>query len=63
MTARHLLTHTSGLDSNHFTGSSGIEEFVAALADAGHWFPPGEVFSYSNSGFVVLARLVEVLRD
>ena len=62
LTSRHLLTHTGGLDSNHFTGTSGIEEFVAALAEADHWFPPGEVFSYSNSGFVVLARLVEVLR-
>src|SRR5690606_27699905 len=26
-------------------------------------FPPGDLFSYANSGFVVLGRLVEVLRE
>ncbi|MGW6929520.1 serine hydrolase domain-containing protein [Lentzea sp. NPDC054927] len=62
LTSRHLLTHTGGLDSNHFVDTGSMEEFVAALADAEHWFPPGEVFSYSNSGFRVLGRLVEVLR-
>jgi CubicO group peptidase (beta-lactamase class C family) len=62
LTARHLLTHTGGLASFHFTGTHAAEELVTVLADADHWFPPGKVFSYSNSGFVVLARLVEVLR-
>ena len=66
LTARHLLTHTGGLDSYHPTGSSrdedAIGKFVAALADADHLFPPGTVFSYSNSGYAVLGRLVEVVR-
>ena len=66
LTARHLLTHTGGLDSYYVTGNGrdddAIEKFVAALADADHLLPPGTAFSYSNSGFAVLGRLVEVVR-
>ncbi|WP_326569375.1 serine hydrolase domain-containing protein [Amycolatopsis rhabdoformis] len=66
LTARHLLTHTGGVDGHHLvdTGRNddAIERFVATLADADHLFPPGELFSYTNNGYVVLGRLVEVLR-
>ncbi|MFF4592123.1 serine hydrolase domain-containing protein [Amycolatopsis sp. NPDC001319] len=66
LTARHLLTHTGGLDGNHPVDSGrnddAIEKFVATLAEADHRFPPGTVFSYSNSGYALLGRLVEVLR-
>jgi len=65
-TARQLLTHTSGMDANHFVdtgrGEDAIEKFVDTLADVDHPYPPGTVFSYSNSGFATLGRLVEVLR-
>ncbi|MFD7658941.1 serine hydrolase domain-containing protein [Actinosynnema sp. NPDC059797] len=67
LTTRHLLTHTGGIDGNHFTDTGrnedAIERFVAALAEEEQLLPPGTVLSYSNSGYVVLGRLVEVLRD
>ncbi|BCY09811.1 serine hydrolase [Actinoplanes sp. L3-i22] len=66
LTARHLLTHTGGIDGNHFTDTGrnddAIERFVATLAEVDQLLPPDTVFSYSNSGYVVLGRLVEVLR-
>jgi CubicO group peptidase (beta-lactamase class C family) len=67
ITARHLLAHTSGIDGNHFTDTglddAAIARFVATLSPADQLFPPGTMFSYSNTGFAVLGRLIEVLRD
>ena len=67
VTARQLLSHTAGFEGDLFTdtgtGDDAIEKYVASLADARQVFPPGERFSYCNSGYVVLGRLVETLRD
>ncbi|MFI2706022.1 serine hydrolase domain-containing protein, partial [Nocardioides sp. CER28] len=66
LTTRRLLTHTAGFEGDIFTdtgrGDDAIEKYVATLADLPQLFAPGETFSYNNTAFVVLGRLVEVLR-
>ena len=66
VTPRHLLTHSAGFEGDIFTdtgeGDDCVEKYVDALADAPQYFTPGTVFSYSNAGFVVLGRIVELLR-
>jgi CubicO group peptidase (beta-lactamase class C family) len=65
VTVRHLLTHTSGIDGDLFTdtgrGDDCLERYVAGLAEAAPVFPPGQAYSYCNSGFVLLGRIIEVL--
>ncbi|HSS22951.1 MAG TPA: serine hydrolase domain-containing protein [Mycobacterium sp.] len=62
---RHLLTHTSGVDGDIFTntgrGDDCIERYAGELAETARIFPPGAAFSYCNSGFVLLGRIIEVL--
>jgi CubicO group peptidase (beta-lactamase class C family) len=66
VTTRQLLCHTAGFEGDLFTDTGSnddaVEKYVATLADVVQLFPPGERFSYCNSGYVVLGRLVEVLR-
>lgn len=66
VTARQLLSHTSGLDGDVFTdtgpGDDCIERYIATLGGLAQLFAPGEMFSYSNTAFCVLGRLVEVMR-
>ena len=68
ITARHLLTHTSGLDGDKMGGprygteDDAIERYVADLGDLDSLQRPGGYWAYSNAGLVILGRLVEVLR-
>ena len=66
-TVRHLLTHTSGLDGDIWTdtgrGDDCVERYVDLLAGAGRTHPVGAAYSYCNSGFVVLGRIIEVLDE
>jgi CubicO group peptidase (beta-lactamase class C family) len=65
VTSRNLLSHTSGFDGDHFTdtgrGDNALELYVAGCADLPQIAPPGLIWSYSNSGFSILGRIVEVL--
>jgi CubicO group peptidase (beta-lactamase class C family) len=65
VTVRHLLTHTSGLDGDVFTdtgrGDECVQRYVGLLAEVPSVFAPGAAYSYSNSGFVVLGRIIEIL--
>ncbi len=62
---RHLLTHTSGIDGDLFTdtgrGDDCVERYVGLLAGAARHHPAGATYSYCNSGFVLLGRMIEVL--
>ncbi len=65
VTIRHLLTHTSGIDGDVFTdtgrGDDCLEKYVALLADAAQNHPLGATWSYCNSGYSVLGRVIEKL--
>lgn len=65
ITVRHLLTHQSGIDGDLFAdtgrGDDCLERYVALLADVEQLFEPGTAYSYCNSGFVLLGRLIEIL--
>ncbi|WP_167970520.1 serine hydrolase domain-containing protein [Lentzea indica] len=66
ITPRHLLSHTAGFEGDLFldtgTGDDMLEKYLELMGDAKQETPPGELYTYCNSGFVVLGRLVEVLR-
>lgn len=66
VTPRNLLSHTSGFDGDHFTdtgrGDDALALYVAGCADLPQIAPPGLIWSYSNSGYSILGRIVEVLQ-
>jgi CubicO group peptidase (beta-lactamase class C family) len=69
ITIFNLLTHSSGIPN--FTGfpeyksiepfSISAEKLVAMFRDKPLDFAPGEKMSYSNSGYVLLGRLIEII--
>jgi CubicO group peptidase (beta-lactamase class C family) len=65
VTMRHLLTHTSGIGGDFFRGDwrgdDCVERYVASCAEVEQDVPLGATPSYSNTGFCVLGRVIEVL--
>ncbi|GAA5202774.1 serine hydrolase [Microbacterium jejuense] len=63
VTIWHLLTHTSGIDGDVFTdtgrGDDALEKYTAELRTAGQNHPLGATWSYCNSGFSLLGRVIE----
>ena len=60
---RHLLTHTSGIDGDLFTdtgrGDDVLEKYTALLSELPQNHPLGATWSYCNSGFSLIGRIIE----
>jgi CubicO group peptidase (beta-lactamase class C family) len=74
VTVHHLLTHTSGIPSIYQT-EQGLDIFfpelepissqqlISRFKDAKLLHKPGKEFNYSNSGYVLLALIIEQISD
>lgn len=64
ITPRHLLTHSSGIEGDHLVDTGwnddALTRYVATLAALGQVHPTDEAYSFCNTGFGVLGRLLEV---
>ena len=67
VTIRHLLTHTSGIDGDHFAdtgrGDDYLERYVETCAELPQVHPLGGTMSYCNTGYTILGRVLEVVAD
>ncbi|GAA1582318.1 hypothetical protein GCM10009789_40100 [Kribbella sancticallisti] len=66
VTLRHLLTHTSGLEGDHFVdtgrGDDCLGKYVESCAALAQTHPLGATMSYCNSGYSIAGHLIERLR-
>jgi len=67
VTLRHLLCHTSGINGDFFhdtgRGDDCLARYVEACADLAQSHPLGATFSYCNSGYIILGRVIEALTE
>ncbi len=65
VTLRHVFTHTGGWLGDYFqhtgSGTDALSRIVARLVDVPQLTALGEVYTYSNSGFFVAGRVIEVV--
>jgi len=65
VTIRHLLTHSSGIDGDHFEdtgrGDDALEKYTVSCAPLRQVHPLGATMSYCNTGFSLLGRVIEVV--
>lgn len=65
VTLEHLLTHTSGIEGDHFEdtgrGDDALERYVESCETLGFVHPVGATMSYCNTGLVIAGRIVERL--
>jgi CubicO group peptidase (beta-lactamase class C family) len=63
VTLRHLLSHSSGIDGDHFEdtgrGDDVLEKYVASCSKLEQQFPVGATMSYCNAGFGMIGRVLE----
>ena len=64
VTLRHILTHTGGWQGDYYDesgqGDDALAKLVAKMAELPQLAPLGTVWSYSNSGFYLAGRVIEV---
>lgn len=65
LTLGHLSTHHGGFAGDYFRdcgpGDDALTLIVAKMANSPQLTPAGATFSYSNAGFYVLGRIIEVV--
>jgi CubicO group peptidase (beta-lactamase class C family) len=71
ITVHHLLTHTAGIPNytsfpdyvEKQRSAMTLDEIIAWFSAQPLEFTPGECYSYSNSGYTLLTKLIEVVSD
>ena len=64
ITLHHLLTHTAGFDEEHSKDDltpQNREEALQAILGQSLGFSPGGEYIYSNSGYTLLAAIIEII--